>query len=199
MFPEAIRSVKELKPKAFIFENVKGILRPAFSEYFNSIIASLSELGYKVSVNPVNAADYGVPQKRERVFIIGIRNDIKKDFMFPKPTHIGKWKTIRDVLGSPVSGKPARTYAGHTGSVLDAPSKTIKAGAHGVPGGENMIVLDSGQTRYLTADEAKIIQTFPKDFQISGSWGEAMRQIGNAVPVELAKKVGLSVYETIKP
>jgi DNA (cytosine-5)-methyltransferase 1 len=197
MFPEAVRAIRKLKPKAFIFENVKGILRSAFSEYFDSIIKSLSDLGYKVSVNPVNAADYGIPQKRERVFIVGIRNDIKNKFVFPAPTHIGKWRTIRDVLGSPPDGKPARTYAGHTGSVLDSPAKTIKAGAHGVPGGENMIVLDNGTTRYLTTDEAKIIQTFPADFQISGSWGEAMRQIGNAVPVELAEVVGKAVYKTI--
>lgn len=199
MFPEAIRAVKELKPKAFIFENVKGLLRPAFSEYFNSIISRLSSLGYKVSVNPVNAADYGVPQKRNRVFIVGIRDDIKNNLIFPAPTHIGRWRTIRDVLGSPEDGKPARIYAGHTGASLDEPAKTIKAGAHGVPGGENMIILDNGITRYLTADEAKVLQTFPKDFKIAGSWGEAMRQVGNAVPVALAEIVGKAVYDTIKP
>jgi Site-specific DNA methylase len=93
----------------------------------------------------------------------------------------------------------AKQYAGHTGSRLDAPAKTIKAGVHGVPGGENMIILDCGQTRYLTVDEAKKIQTFPDGFTVIGSWGEAMRQIGNAVPVLLAETIGRAIYETIKP
>jgi DNA (cytosine-5)-methyltransferase 1 len=199
MFPYACKAVETLRPKAFIFENVKGLLRPAFSDYFQSIIKRLEKAGYKVSVNLANAADYGVPQCRHRVFIVGIRNDIETPFIFPVLTHSREnWRTIRDVLGSPAPGKKlAKQYAGHTGSRLDAPAKTIKAGAHGVPGGENMIILDNGRTRYLTADEAKIIQTFPADFKISGGWGEAMRQIGNAVPVLLAEAVGKAVYRTI--
>ncbi|MCL2103775.1 MAG: DNA cytosine methyltransferase [Kiritimatiellaeota bacterium] len=201
MFPYACKAVESLLPRAFIFENVKGLLRPAFAEYFNSIIARLEKAGYNVSYTLANAADYGVPQKRERIFIVGIRKDIKKRFVFPVPTHPKHaWKTIRDVLGSPEpSSQIAKQYAGHTGSRLDAPAKTIKAGVHGVPGGENMIVLDNGQTRYLTVDEAKKLQTFPDDFEVAGSWGEAMRQIGNAVPVLLAGIIGNAVYKTIQP
>jgi DNA (cytosine-5)-methyltransferase 1 len=92
----------------------------------------------------------------------------------------------------------ARTYAGHSGSVLDEPSKTIKAGAHGVPGGENMIVLDDGSIRYYTVRESARIQTFPDDYLFSASWTESMRQIGNAVPVKLATVVGKSVYEQME-
>ncbi len=84
----------------------------------------------------------------------------------------------------------ARIYPGHTGSILDAPAKTIKAGDHSVPGGENMIRFLDGNVRYLTVLEAKRLQTFPDDFVIKGVWGESMRQIGNAVPVLLAKAMG---------
>ncbi|MEN9849006.1 MAG: hypothetical protein RL368_1746, partial [Pseudomonadota bacterium] len=70
------------------------------------------------------------------------------------------------------------------------PSKTIKAGTHGVPGGENMIRYEDGTVRYLSVFEAKRIQTFPDDFVIEGAWGEAMRQIGNAVPVRLGEIIG---------
>lgn len=201
MFPYACKAVELLQPRAFIFENVKGLLRPAFADYFRSIITRLEKAGYDVSYTLVNAADYGVPQKRERIFIIGIRNGIKKQFVFPAPTYPRRaWRTIRDVLGSPApSRQVAKQYVGHTGSRLDAPAKTIKAGVHGVPGGENMIILDCGQTRYLTVDEAKKIQTFPDNFKVIGSWGQAMRQIGNAVPVLLAETIGCAIYKTIKP
>ena len=74
--------------------------------------------------------------------------------------------------------------------MYDLPSKTIKAGAHGVSGGENMIRFSDDSIRYLTVHEAKIIQGFPADFAIHGAWGEAMQQIGNAVPSRVGKILG---------
>jgi len=112
------------------------------------------------------------------------------------------WRTVRDALhGIPdpktqrgiddhVFHDGARTYPGHTGSDIDWPAKTIKAGGHGVPGGENMIRYPDGSVRYFTVCEAKRIQTFPDSFVIKGAWGEAMRQIGNAVPVLLGEMIG---------
>jgi DNA (cytosine-5)-methyltransferase 1 len=91
----------------------------------------------------------------------------------------------------------AKQYVGHTGSLLDEPSKTIKAGGHGVPGGENMIVLDDGSVRYYTVREAARIQTFPDDYFFPCSWTESMRQIGNAVPVKLGALVADSVRRTL--
>ena len=121
------------------------------------------------------------------------------------------WKTVRDAIGDlpdpekkPINGIPnhvfnpgARSYAGHTGSELDWTAKTVKAGGHGVPGGENMIRYPDGTVRYFTVYEAKLIQTFPTDFAILGAWGEALRQIGNAVPVKLAETIGYSLYQKI--
>lgn len=285
MFPEAVRAVRELQPKCFLFENVKGLLRQGFATYFNYVTLQLAyptvvkktsenweshlsrlervhtgakehELSYRVVYRLLNAADYGVPQNRHRVFIVGFRADLGKEWSFPEPTHSmerllwAQWvegsywdehkvpkqarpqvpprlrarvrklaadyglfeppgercRTVRDALvGLPgPRAKPhgvpnhefrdgARPYPGHTGSSLDEPAKALKAGDHGVPGGENMIALPDGSCRYFTVRESARIQTFPDDYRFSGSWTEAMRQVGNAVPVELAAAVGQRV------
>jgi len=91
----------------------------------------------------------------------------------------------------------AKIYPGHTGSPIDLPAKALKAGVHGVPGGENMMVKDDGSVRYFTIRESARLQTFPDEFEFSGSWSEAMRQLGNAVPVDLAHKVTASVIEHV--
>jgi DNA (cytosine-5)-methyltransferase 1 len=121
------------------------------------------------------------------------------------------WLTVRDAIGDlpdsekkPRSGianhtfnPGARSYAGHTGSPLDEPAKTLKAGDHGVPGGENMLARVDGSVRYFTVREAARLQTFPDDYTFCGAWTEAMRQLGNAVPVRLAETVARSVAETL--
>jgi DNA (cytosine-5)-methyltransferase 1 len=125
-----------------------------------------------------------------------------------KPVKLS-WVTIRDALRDVPDPREnhnildhifrdsAKSYAGHTGSDIDWPAKTIKAGGHGVPGGENMMRFRDGTVRYFTVYEAKIIQTFPRNYIIKGAWGEALRQIGNAVPVLLARKIGIELMRTL--
>jgi DNA (cytosine-5)-methyltransferase 1 len=80
---------------------------------------------------------------------------------------------------------------------MDLPSKALKAGDHGVPGGENMMVSDPGEVRYFTVRESARLQTFPDGYVFHGSWTETMRQLGNAVPVTLAYAVASSVAEKL--
>jgi DNA (cytosine-5)-methyltransferase 1 len=110
-----------------------------------------------------------------------------------------RWVTVRDRLrglGEPtglnnhVFQPGARIYKGHTGSPLDQPAKALKAGDHGVPGGENMMVRPDGTVRYFTIREASRLQGLPDDYEFPRSWSESMRQLGNAVPSELAEAVG---------
>ena len=121
------------------------------------------------------------------------------------------WRTVRDACADlpdpvkyPKNGIPnhdhnpgARSYPGHTGSRLDEPSKTLKAGDHGVPGGENMLARYNGKVRYFTVREVARLQTFPDDYVFRGAWTQAMRQLGNAVPVRLAQAVATSVASTL--
>ncbi len=278
MWSEAVRAVRETKPRAFVFENVKGLTRSSFSAYFSYITLQLTypeitrtsaeswpdhlarleqhhssgkRTGLQYQVIPprvLNAANYGVPQRRERVFFIGFRDDICANWSFPKATHslealqqdqserggywdlhhlprryrtpnrpirdealaaLFPWMTVRDAfadLPDPEKNPKAatlflnhrfqpgaRAYPGHTGSPIDLPAKALKAGVHGVPGGENMMVRDDGSVRYFTVRESARLQTFPDNFAIEGSWSEAMRQLGNAVPVDLARIVTSSV------
>ena len=289
MFSEAVRAVRELRPKYFLFENVKGLTRQSFATYFSYIVLQLTypsivmgdsedwqahlsrlekvhtarnkpELAYRVVYRLLNAADYGIPQYRHRVFLVGFRSDLDQEWSFPEPTHSldkllwdqwvdgsywdehkvatkhrpepsprhkkrvamlsadffmqppagERFRTVRDALfdlpDPQVNAggftnhefRPgAKPYPGHTGSALDEPSKALKAGDHGVPGGENMLAFADGSYRYYTVRESARIQTFPDDYTFSGSWTESMRQIGNAVPVKLAHLVGDSIRRQV--
>lgn len=290
MFPEAVRVVRETQPEAFIFENVKGLLRRSFADYYSYIIHQLrypealpkgdeewrdhfarlerlhsrgkhEGLTYNVVYRLLNACDYGVPQRRERVLIVGIRSDQGVEFSFPPATHSedallydkwvtgeywlrhgvpkGKrpeppqqlrgrierlkllipammgepWRTVRDAVGDlpriaigQTSTKianhflnpGARSYAGHNGSPWDEPAKTLKAGDHGVPGGENTLRLADGSVRYFSVRECARLQTFPDDWVFEGSWTESMRQLGNAVPVLLSRVVASRVAAVLR-
>ena len=290
MFSAFADALALLEPRAFIIENVKGLTRASFANYLAYIEhrvsmpglvrkeretwpehlkrlerekCSLGDKGvrYNTFRRLFNAADYGTPQKRERVFIVGFRDDQDVRWSFPEPTHcldvllhsqwitgeywerhkvakkhrgeppIGiasklenlrdiffpdwlmPWRTVRDALqGLPTPRADrresrnvlnhrlqpgARAYAGHTGSPIDMPSKALKAGDHGVPGGENMMVQPDGTVRYFTVREAARIQGFPDGYVFRGSWSESMRQIGNAVPVMLAQAVAASVAQKL--
>lgn len=223
---------------------------------------------YEVDFRVFNAADFGVPQARHRVFIVGFRRDMGLTPQFPMATHsedallwsqwvdgsyweenrvskvdipdmppavatsvsrlrfLGKpveqrWRTLRDAINrdpdtwawrqlpEPVrQGHPsfqqhylipgARIYDGHTGNDLDRPAKTIKAGDHGNPGGEHVLVRPGHEHRYLTIRECGRVQTFPDSYHFMGSRSECMRQLGNAVPVLLARRLGEVIRDQLR-
>jgi len=116
------------------------------------------------------------------------------------------WVTVRDALaglGDPTGSdnhvfqSGARVYKGHTGSLLDQPAKALKAGDHGVPGGENMMIRDNGSVRYFTLREAARLVGLPDKYAFPTSWSESMRQLGNAVPAQLGEAAGRWVRGTV--
>jgi DNA (cytosine-5)-methyltransferase 1 len=140
--------------------------------------------------------------------------------LLPPPTgRSERWRTLRDAIHGksrdrlpvPVErqeypgylhhvGWPgARIYPGHTPNRLDWPAKTVKAGVHGVPGGESVLLADDGTHRYMTVRETARVMTFRDDWWLAGPRGEQMRQLGNAVPVELGKVFGRSIAQALQP
>jgi len=284
MWPEAIRIISELRPKAFILENVRGLFRPAFKAYLDYLMLQLSyphakprsgedwrehlerlrkheagrgERTYRVLSRAINAADYGAAQKRYRAIFVGMATEFGSDWQFPEPTHSQEaliwskhvdgeywrrheirpirspasfseakesrlvkslkskpttkpWTTVRDAIADlPVASKReriaghwqhpgARTYANHTGSCLDEPAKALKAGDHGVPGGENMVTSSRGKVRYFTVREMARLQGFPDDFVIEGTWKAATRQLGNAVPIVVGERIARTVLASLR-
>lgn len=270
MFPAVFETIRAVRPKAILLENVRGLARPAFQPYFEYIRWQLErayfapkrgedwrehktrltrerrrssggdDLTYDVAVHPIECANFGVPQRRSRILFVAFRSDLGVTWVPPDATHSraallrsrdlegtywtdhgirpprvrpparlpdvvagDRWRTVRDGLkGLPepkdhrehpqlhnhVGNPGARTYPGHTGSPLDDPAKTLKAGDHGVPGGENMLRRQNGTVRYFSVREAARLQTFPDDYVFSGAWVECFRQVGNAVPVKVAHR-----------
>ncbi|MGH3826781.1 MAG: DNA cytosine methyltransferase [Pseudonocardiaceae bacterium] len=287
LWPELFRCVRETRPRAVIAENVKGLLRPSFTPYYDYILRELAAPfdkrvdgqdwaehdarlvralrvegdpteRYDVKYLLVNAADYGVPQVRWRVFVVAFRRDLGLgEWQFPAATHsrdalrqaqldgsywaqhglrhrganpamhgtvhgatvldaaVRRWRTVRDAiqdLPEPLRDRDehpdwlhhyrwpgARQYPGHTPNDLDRPAKTVKAGVHGVPGGESVLRLDNGEIRYLTVREVARTMTFPDAWRLAGPRGEQMRQLGNAVPVRLGLVMAHAVAHALRP
>lgn len=276
LFPVVLHGIRQLLPEAFLLENVRGLLRESCRAYFEYLIRALEspslkprqneswpdhdkrirshrrsssyEPEYNVAWRLLEAADYGVPQRRQRVFVVGVRESLGS-YAFPKRTHskgaliatqlngtywerrdlprpdslsfnrvpkqdsdLSPWVTVRDSIGDlpkPYSQTEsswtnhwhihgARSYKGHTGSIYDWPSKTIKAGVHGVPGGENTIIGKDGCIRYYTLREAARLQSFPDSHFFQGARLHVTRQIGNAVPSLLAKVVAEPLAHILK-
>lgn len=143
-------------------------------------------------------ARHGLKRRKEPVLLQDVRRVQALKSAGVAPVH-APWITVRDALfglGEP-NGKlnhvlqpGARVYPGHTGSPLDLPAKALKAGDHGVPGGENMLVRDDGTVRYFTIREAARLVGMPDDYEFPRSWSESMRQLGNAVPAPLGAAAG---------
>jgi DNA (cytosine-5)-methyltransferase 1 len=287
MFPQVVRAIRELAPPAILIENVRGLLRENFKPYFEYIILQLQyptlqlmpkeswtehkarlqdmrdsgkyvDLAYDVYYKLINCVDYGVPQHRYRVFIVGFRHDYMIRWQWPRENHSKqallyaqwvdgtywrehglierpsipekirpyinrlerllispsglRWRTVRDALQGleiPRDDLPhphimnhvgipgARSYKGHTGSNIDEPAKTLKAGDHGVPGGENTLCLEDETVRYFTVRESARLQTFPDTYVFGSSRTESMRQIGNAVPVVMGGILAASIRSAL--
>jgi DNA (cytosine-5)-methyltransferase 1 len=205
-FPAFISAVAQVKPKLFIFENVRGLLYKNKS-YFDSVLEDLGSLGYKIEFKLLNASKFGVPQNRERVIVVG---------------HTGEWAwpkeadataTVGDAIGDLIEiispddrfltasqDAYVKKYEDASKCVnprdlyLDRPARTLTCrNLAGATGDMHRVKLKNGKRRRLNVREAARLQSFPDAFEFVGSADAAFNQIGNAVPPLFAKSIANSV------
>ncbi len=216
LYLEMKRVINDLKPKAFLAENVKGLLTMEKGEVFKMILKEFSDVGYDCKYTLFNAANYGVPQTRQRVMILGIRKDLNPNINFPpNPTHskqpldgLRPWVSIGEALSRIPEPDSSHNLKNHEYSKFklkfngyisnrhvdpDKPSPTITA--RGDNKGGAMIMHHPKNHRRLSCREAAAIQSFPLDFEFYGAMTSVYKQIGNAVPVKLAEAVAKLLYQ----
>ncbi len=211
LFFEVERILKEKRPKAFLLENVKNLTAHNKGETFKIMLSHLIALGYKVYYKVLNALDYGVPQKRERIIICGFLSG--KSFIFPDPVPVEKRKTLEEALESSVgekyyvkpSVKAARIqklknkdykkpYISHenmSGAITPHPYASALRAA---PSANYILINDE---RMPTERELLRFQGFPDDFKIVVSYGQIRRQTGNSVAVPVIKAVAENMLKTL--
>jgi DNA (cytosine-5)-methyltransferase 1 len=238
LFYEFARVVDEVKPYICLGENVRGLLSHENGKTLQGMISILDEIGYRiVPVQVLKAINFRVPQKRERLFLVGIRKDIDVEFDYPKPNT--KVFTLKDALKKgelfdsdvpvskgakyPVEKKKVLDLVPQKGYWRDLPveiQKIYMGGSYFLGGGKTGMARRIGwdepsltltcspaqkqterchpdETRPFTVREYARIQTFPDSWHFQGSLAQQYKQIGNAVPVNLAKEVGFSLVKSL--
>lgn len=188
-----IRCLMQSKPKIFVAENVKGMMTLGKGEVFKQIVQDFAAAGYKIYHKLLNSAEYGVPQIRERVILVGVRNDIDFEYVHPKPTHgygvngLEEVVTLHDAIGD-LEENPGEYFVGSYSTIFmsrnrkklwSQPSFTIQASGRQAPihpGGEPMVkvgkdkyIFSDGEenNRRLSVKEIARIQTFPDWYEFS--------------------------------
>lgn len=197
LWEEALRAVREVGPAGFLFENSVAMAWGRTAPYLARIVARLEAMGFRVSTHLVDAADYGAPQRRRRLLLVGTHpGRAAAPFAAPPPTTPVP-ATVREALASlgPPTGEgehalirsEARAYKSHQPSELDRPGRAVVGGGggHGCGGGNNCVRLDDGRLRYFTIREMARLQTFPDAYRLPAVWTRAVCQIGNAAPPAL--------------
>lgn len=221
LYLELLRVLVDKQPKFFLAENVKGILSLMQGKVFEMIITDFKKAGYKVKYKVLNAADFGVPQKRERVIIIGVRNDIDFHLSYPEPTHGGGanlfskkkgWVSIGEALKNIPEPEDEHNLLNHTCSKFklkfngylgnraidqNKPAPTVTA--RGDEKGGVVVLHHPNNHRRMSVRELAIAQSFPVNFVFEGNNSSAYRQIGNAVPPMLAFAIASMFPKEFKP
>jgi DNA (cytosine-5)-methyltransferase 1 len=202
LYTAMVEAVGRLRPAAFVAENVGGVLFRRHAPALRKIMGDFGSLGYRVEAVPLEAADYGVPQTRRRVFLVGTRG-LPAPFAAPAPVG-GRRVTAREAIGD-LEGLAADPGFSHVWSAArespdqgsrrlaaDRPGYTIRAECHG------NIQFHYRLPRRISMREAARLQSFPDGFRFAARLRETERQIGNAVPPVLAWHVAMAVRAALQ-
>ena len=215
LFKEYCRLLKGLQPKCFVMENVAGMVKGQMKIIFAEILRELKACGYQVRARLLNAENYGVPQSRERMIFIGIRDDIQievshpqggnkkitvlqalkgvvnKTFLDPNPKYIDLMNSLKP--GQNLSKLKKGSFFSYVRAHRDRPCMTItKSVSYG-----KVSIWHYSDSRNLTIEEAKRIGSFPDNYQLLGSYQDQWARIGNSVPPLLMKAVAEHIKEKV--
>lgn len=226
LFKEFVRFVKIIKPRVFVLENVAAMEKHNKGKTIKEIVSSFKEIGYDIKYKVLNAVNYGVPQERRRIFIVGTLGENN----FEYPHEINKTVTVKDAIddlpkleNGETSEIPNHTAMKHSAQMLEKMSYVSDGGnRNDIPEslrpksgdsrkyirynskkpsfcvtGDMRKIFHYSQNRALTCRELARLQTFPDSFVFLGNTGKVQQQIGNAVPVLLANKIALQVKEVL--
>jgi len=226
LFKEFVRFVKIIKPRVFVLENVAAMERHDKGKTIKEIVSSFKEIGYDIKYKVLNAVNFGVPQERRRIFIVGTLGENN----FEYPQEINKIVTVKDAIddlpkleNGETSEIPNHTAMKHSAQMLEKMSYVSDGGnRNDIPEnlrpksgdsrkyirydskkpsfcvtGDMRKIFHYSQNRALTCRELARLQTFPDSFVFLGNTGKVRQQIGNAVPVLLASKIALQVKEVL--
>lgn len=214
LYLQLLRVVKGKKPKFFLAENVKGLLSLGKGEVLQMILRDFSDAGYRVQYRVLNSADYGVPQTRERVIIVGVRNDLNFSYTYPSPTHsrdgahgLPRWVCVKDAMAripdpDVPNSLPNHVYSkyktnfngyiGHRPLNPNRPAPTVTA--RGDSKGGVVVLPHPTVLRRMSCRELAAVQSFPLNYAFYGSATSVYRQIGNAVPPLMAKAIAMQFW-----
>ena len=218
LFPEAIRLIREIEPKAVMLENVRGFLSNQFEEYREYILREIRNLGYSVHIELLNASDYGVPQLRPRVIIVGIRNDIKDTFDYPQANpddtpNVGnalremmsqngwyraeEWAQKANTIAPTIVGG-SKKHGGPDLGPVRARKAWAQLGVDGSGVANDAPAKDFDGMPKLTKEMIAKIQGFPAEWSFGKKKTAACRMIGNAFPPPVACAVGLEIRRCLE-
>ena len=218
LFPEAIRLIKEIKPRAVMLENVRGFLDSGFDEYRKHILKSIEKLGYNTQIKLLNASDFGVPQLRPRVVIVGIRKDERGFFSYPEVIAKGaptvgealydlmaenkwkgakKWAQNADRIAPTLVGG-SKKHGGPDLGPVRARKAWVELGVDGRGVANTAPELDFEGMPRLTSRMMARIQGFPDTWTFGKKKTAACRMIGNAFPPPVAQAVGEKIKECLE-
>lgn len=218
LYLQLVRVIRDKKPKFFLAENVKGLTTFCEGKVFQMILSDFKQLGYNVSYKVLNTADFGVPQTRQRVIIVGVREDLGFYYEFPEPHFskdgngsTSKWLSVGEALANipdpdcdndlpnHIYSKYKLNFNGYIGHrPLDPQKPAPTVTARGDDKGGVVILPHPNGTRRMSCRELATVQSFPLSYTFIGGISSICRQIGNAVPPLFARQLAsvFNAYET---
>jgi DNA (cytosine-5)-methyltransferase 1 len=189
LFFEYVRLIEGVQPRVFVAENVSGLVKGTAKGYFLEILAALKGAGYRVTAKLLDAQWLGVPQMRQRIIFIGVRNDLHAQPAHPKP--LPYQYSVRDALPWIVTWKEDRGYDGHRMMSSDTPMGTVTQSGIG-----NEVEDKDGRRKFSIA-ELKRICAFPDDFILTGTYAQQWERLGRAVPPVMMMHIAATIRDEV--